>query len=90
LRSVKRTRPAVLTSIDELRLDGRLLVGPHVLVQTESGRLPMPRRLDLPVDREMDLLVEMPDDLEPGEHELEVDLTIPGVASGRVVVSGKV
>jgi beta-mannosidase len=84
-----RTRPAVLTSIDELRLDGRLLVGPHVLVQTESGRLPMPRRLDLPVDREMDLLVEMPDDLEPGEHELEVDLTIPGVASGRVRVTGK-
>jgi hypothetical protein len=74
--------------VDDVRLDGRQLDGTRVLVQTETGRLPLPRRLDLPVGREMDLLVELPEALEPGDHELEVDLTLPGVASGRVRVSG--
>ena len=84
------TRPAVLTRVSDLRLDGRLLEG-RVLVQTESGRLPLPRRLDLPVGREMELLVEAAgEDLEPGEHQLEVDLTLPGIASGRVRVLGRV
>jgi hypothetical protein len=36
----------------------------------------------------MELLVELADGLEAGAHELEVDLTLPGVASGRVRVSG--
>ena len=53
-----------------------------------SGRLPLPRRLDLPVGRETELLVEVGEELEPGEHELELDLTLPGVASGRVRVTG--
>jgi beta-mannosidase len=83
------TRPAVLTDVGDLRLDGRVLEGARVLVQTESGRLPLPRRLDLPVGREMELLVELAEDLEAGAHELEVDLTLPGVASGRVRVSGE-
>ena len=83
-----RTRPAVLTEVADLRLDGRVLEGARVLVQTESGRLPLPRRLDLPVGRDMELLVELADELEPGGHELEMDLTLPGVASGRVRVSG--
>ena len=83
-----RTRPAVLTRVEGIRLDGRLLEA-RVLVQTESGRLPLPRRLDLPVDREMELLVELArEHVEPGEHQLEVDLTLPGVASGRVRVTG--
>jgi beta-mannosidase len=84
------TRPAVLTSIDDLRLDGRQLEGARVLVQTESGRLPLPPRLDLPVGRDMELLVEVGERLEPGEHELELDLTLPGVASGRVRVTGTI
>jgi beta-mannosidase len=85
------TRPAVLTRIDDLRLNGRPLDGARVLVQTESGRIPLPRRLDLPVGREMELLVELPAlELDPGINELEVDLTLPGVASGRVRVSGRV
>ena len=83
------TRPAVLTQVGDLRLDGRVLERARVLVQTESGRLPLPRRLDLPVGREMELLVELVEELEPGAHELEVDLTLPGVASGRVRVSGR-
>jgi hypothetical protein len=82
------TRPAVLTRVEDVRLDGRQLDAPRVLVQTESGRLPLPRRLDLPVGRDTELLVELAEALEPGEHELEVDLTLPGVASGRVRISG--
>src|SRR2546423_5118758 len=76
------TRPAVLTGIRELRLDGRPMDGARVLVQTESGRLPLPRRLDLPGGREMGLLVEG-SELGPGAHELELDPTLPGVARGR-------
>ncbi|HXM57765.1 MAG TPA: hypothetical protein VOB72_20375 [Candidatus Dormibacteraeota bacterium] len=82
------TRPAVLTAVEDVRLDGRQLDAPRVLVQTESGRLPLPRRLDLPVGRETELLVELAEALEPGRHELEVDLTLPGVASGRVRIEG--
>ena len=84
------TRPAVLTAIQELRLDGRPLDGVRVLVHTESGRVPLPKRLDLPLGREMTLLLELPQALEPGEHELELDLTVPGVASGRVLLRGRV
>jgi beta-mannosidase len=84
------TRPAVLTGVGDVRLDGRQLDGVRVLVQTESGRLPLPRRLDLPVGRDTELLVELAERLEPGDHELEVDLTLPGVASGRVRIVGAV
>jgi len=83
------TRPAVLTRVDDVRLDGRQLDGSRVLVQTETGRLPLPKRLDLPVGREMELLVELSEELERGEHQLEVDLTLPGVASGRVRITGR-
>ena len=85
-----RTRPAVLTRVADLRLDERQVEG-RVLVRTESGRLPLPRRLDLPVGRDMELLVEVPDaQLGPGDHQLELDLTMPGVASGRVRVLGRI
>jgi len=81
------TRPAVLTRVRDLRLDGTRLEGP-VLVQTESGRVPLPRRLELPVGRDLELLVEVPGGVRPGRHELELDLTVLGVASGRVRISG--
>jgi beta-mannosidase len=84
------TRPAVLTSVGELRLDGRPLDGARVLVHTDSGRVPLPRRLELPVGRETTLLVELANPLEAGEHVLELDVTVPGVASGRVRVKGSV
>jgi hypothetical protein len=84
------TRPAVLTAIEDLRLDGRALEAARVLVQTESGRVPLSRRVDLPFGRDLVLLVELSDPLEPGDHELEIDMTLPGVASGRVQVSGRV
>ncbi|MBJ7613365.1 MAG: hypothetical protein DLM67_26215 [Candidatus Nephthysia bennettiae] len=84
------TRPAVLTGIGEMLLDGRPLDGARVLVHTESGRVPLPRRLDLPVGRETVLLVELQYPPEPGEHVLELDVTVPGVASGRVRLRGSV
>jgi beta-mannosidase len=84
------TRPAVLTAIGEMRLDGRSLDGARVLVHTDSGRVPLPRRLDLPVGRETTLLVELQQPLEAGDHVLELDVTVPGVASGRVRLRGAV
>src|SRR5439155_13627952 len=74
-----QTRPAVLTSVGEMRLDGRALDGVRVLVHTDSGRVPLPRRLELPVGRETTLLVEFAHPLESGEHVLELDVTVPGV-----------
>jgi hypothetical protein len=73
-----------------MRLDGRPLDVVRVLVHTESGRVPLPRRLDLPLGREMTLLLELQQALDPGDHELELDLTVPGVASGRVRLRGTV
>ncbi|HEX4213237.1 MAG TPA: hypothetical protein VIA06_07935 [Candidatus Dormibacteraeota bacterium] len=84
-----RTRPAVLTRLTEFRLDGRRLDAPRVLVETEAGTVPMPRRLDLPLEREVALQVELDRVLESGDHELEMDLTLPGVASGRIRVRGR-
>jgi beta-mannosidase len=83
-----RTRPAVLTRIGDLRVDGQPVEG-RLLVHTESGRLPLPRRLDLPVDRELELLLELTEPVEARPHVLELDLTLPGVASGRVRISGR-
>jgi len=83
------TRPAVLTSVTGMRLDGRPLDGARVLVHSDSGRVPLPRRLDLPVGRETTLLVELIQPLEAGDHVLELDVTVPGVASGRVQVKGR-
>ena len=84
------TRPAVLTSVTGMRLDGRPLDGARVLVHSDSGRVPLPRRLDLPVGRETTLLVELIQPLEAGDHVLELDVTVPGVASGRVQVKGRI
>ncbi|MBO0683531.1 MAG: hypothetical protein J2P45_10275, partial [Candidatus Dormibacteraeota bacterium] len=80
------TRPAVLTAIDDLRLDGTPLDAPRISVLTESGRAPVSRRLDLPYGREVLLAVELGQPLGSGDHELELDLTLPGIASGRVQV----
>ena len=85
-----RTRPAVIAGMRALRLDGRNLTDPALLVEQESGRLPMPRRLELPLGRELDLLVELGGAPEPGEHELELEISVPGLASGRTLVGGAV
>ena len=87
---LNRTRPAVLTGIGELRMDGVAMPSARVSVDTGSGRTPLPRRLELPVGRAVRLAVEVGEPLDPGRHSLEVDLTVPGVAEGRVAVGGAV
>lgn len=84
-----QTRPAVLTGIEAQRLDGRPLAVARILVETPSGRVPLPRRLDLPVGRPVRVVIEPAQPIEAGEHQLEVDLTVPGVAGGRVRVDGR-
>jgi beta-mannosidase len=85
-----RTRPAVLTGLGDFRIDGRRIDAPRILVETEVGRIPFARRVELPVDREVVLVIEQDQPLEPGEHQLEVDMTVSGVASGRVRIKGRV
>jgi beta-mannosidase len=85
-----RTRPAVLTGVMGLRLDGVVLARHDLQVETNAGRAPLPRRLDMPVGRTQRVYVVIGESLGPGAHSLEADITVPGVASGRLVVEGKV
>ncbi len=85
-----RTRPAVLTNVGGLRLDGLPLSAAGVSLETASGRVPLPRRVDLPIGRKLRLHVDMGEPLPAGTHAVELDLTILGVASGRVRVDGSV
>ncbi|MBO0704596.1 MAG: hypothetical protein J2P39_04695 [Candidatus Dormibacteraeota bacterium] len=81
-----RTQPAILTALGEVRLDGEPIPNPRLLLATDAGRLPLPRRVELPLERDVVIFVEVPAPLEVRGHELEVDLTLPGIASGRVRV----
>ncbi len=83
---LNRTRPATLSALGGLRLDGVLLAGARVLVETPSGRMPLPRRLELPVGTPVRFQVDLDRRPETAAGELEFDLTVPGVASGRVRV----
>ena len=85
-----RTRPAVLTGVTGLRLDGVVLARHELQVETNAGRAPLPRRLDMPVGRTQRVYVVTGERLGAGAHSLEADITVPGVASGRLVVEGKV
>jgi hypothetical protein len=85
-----RTRPAVLIGLTDLRLDGVVLGRPELQVETHAGRSPLPRRLDLPLGRTLRVHVVTGKPLGGGTHSLEADITVPGVASGRLVVEGSV
>jgi beta-mannosidase len=85
-----RTRPAVLVGISGLRLDGVVLARPELQVETHAGRAPLPKRLDMPLGRRLKLHVVTGQPLGAGAHSLEADITVPGVASGRLVVEGSV
>jgi hypothetical protein len=85
-----RTRPAVVASISGLRLDGVPLVRHDIQVETHAGRAPFPRHLDLPVGRRLRIHVVTGVPLGAGRHSLDADITVPGVASGRVVINGSV
>jgi len=85
-----RTRPAVLVGLDALRLDGIAIARHQVQVETDAGLAPMPKRLDLPLGRRVTVHVITGQRLGSGGHSLEADLTVAGVASGRLVIEGTV
>jgi beta-mannosidase len=85
-----RTRPAVVAGLTGLRLDGIPLARHDIQVETHAGRAPFPRHLDMPVGRRLRIHVVTGEPLGAGRHLLDADLTVPGVASGRVVISGTV
>ncbi len=79
-----QARPAVLTRLSELRLDGVLLTGARVLVDSPSGRIALPRRLELPVGRPVRFVVDLERMPATAASELELDVTVASVASGRL------
>jgi beta-mannosidase len=85
-----RTRPAVLTALTGLRLDGRTITSHDVQVEGHVGRTPLPRRLDLPLGRRIRVFVVTGELLGPGLHSLEADMSVAGVGSGRLVIEGTV
>ncbi|HKV88984.1 MAG TPA: hypothetical protein VJT78_13395 [Candidatus Dormibacteraeota bacterium] len=85
-----RTRPGVLSSIAGLRLDGVMIVGHALSIETNAGLAPLPKRLDLPIGRRVIVHIVTAVPLGPGGHSLEADVTVPGVASGRLVIEGSV
>jgi beta-mannosidase len=85
-----RTRPAVLVGVTGLRLDGVVLARHQLQIETHAGLAPLPRRLDLPLGRRVVVHVVIGDPLGAGAHSLEADITVPGIASGRLVIEGTV
>ncbi|HEV2218366.1 MAG TPA: hypothetical protein VGV88_12430 [Candidatus Dormibacteraeota bacterium] len=85
-----KTRPAVLTTMTGLRLDGVLLTRHDIQIETHTGRAPLPRRLDLALGRRIRVYVVTGEPLAPGAHTLEADVSVAGVGSGRLVIEGNV
>ena len=81
-----RTRPAVLVGVTGLRLDGVLVTGHQLQIETNAGLAPLPKRLDMPLGRRLVVHVVTGEPLGAGAHSLEADVTVPGVASGRLVI----
>jgi beta-mannosidase len=85
-----RTRPAVLVGLTGLRLDGVMISRHQLQIETNAGLAPLPRRLDLPIGRRLVVHAVSGDPLGVGAHSLEADITVPGIASGRLVIEGSV
>jgi beta-mannosidase len=85
-----RTRPAVLVGVTGLRLDGVVLTRHELHIETHAALAPLPKRLDLPLGRRVVVHVLSGDPLPAGAHSLEADITVPGIASGRLVIEGSV
>jgi beta-mannosidase len=81
-----RTRPAVLVGVTGLRLDGILVTGHQLQIETNAGLAPLPKRLDMPLGRRLVLHIVTGAPIGAGAHSLEADVTVPGVASGRLVI----
>ena len=84
---LNRTRPAVLAGLSGLRLDGVVLTGARVTLETPSGRVPLARRVDLPVGRSLPVHVELDREPGPGGHQLEFEIAVPGIADGLLTVT---
>jgi beta-mannosidase len=84
-----RTRPAVLVGVSGLRLDGVLLTGHRLQIETNAGLAPLPKRLDMPLGRRLLLHAVTGEAIGAGAHSLEADITVPGVASGRLVIENR-
>jgi hypothetical protein len=85
-----RTRHAVLVGVTGLRLDGVVMARHQLQIETHAGLAPLPRRLELPFGRRLIVHVVTGESLGAGGHSLEADITVPGVASGRLVIEGTV
>lgn len=81
-----RTRPAVLVGCEGLRLDGVLITGHRLQIETNAGLAPLPKRLDMPLGRRLLVHVVTGSPIGAGAHALEADIDVPGVASGRLVI----
>ncbi len=81
-----RTRPAVLTSITGLRLDGVTVTHHKLQIETNGGLAPLPKRLDMPLGRRLVIHAVTGSPIGAGAHSLEADIDVPGVASGRLVI----
>jgi len=81
-----RTRPAVLVGVTGLRLDGVLVTGHQLQIETNAGLAQLPKRLDMPLGRRLVIHVVTGGPIGAGAHSLEADVTVPGVASGRLVI----
>ncbi len=85
-----RTRPAVLTTVVPIRLDGMTLPRYEVQVETHTGRAQLSKRLDFPQGKRMRVYIVTGQPLGRGGHALEMDIGVAGVGSGRVVIEGNV
>ena len=81
-----RTRPAVLVGIGSLRLDGVLVTGHRLHIETNAGLAPLPKRLEMPLGRRLVVHVVTGAALNAGAHSLEADIEVPGIASGKLVI----
>lgn len=81
-----KTRPAVLVSVDGLRLDGVSVTAHKLQIETSAGLAPLPKRLDMPLGRRLVLHIVTGTPMGGGAHALEADIDVPGVASGRLVI----
>ena len=69
-----------------MRLDGVIVTGHQMQIETNAGLAPLPKRLDMPLGRRLVLHVVTGEPIRAGSHSLEADITVPGVASGRLVI----
>lgn len=87
LTLLNRLRPAVLTRLGDLVLEDRPLGDAPVTVDSGAGRVPLPKRLELPVGRPVKVHVEcLP---MAGAGRLTLLLEVPGIARGRVSVESR-